>query len=109
MGNHLKDHDIFLAVLDKPDAGALDFAKTGMDINNTQLLTPEKYKASDFIQKKFTENGSFNDKKFDEYYKLAQARYIDLTEEKILENASEEIQYGTGKIYSKKRSHSYDK
>lgn len=103
MGNHLKDHDIFLAVLDKPDAGALDFAKTGMDINNTQLLTPEKYKASDFIQKKFTENGSFNDKKFDEYYKLAQARYIDLTEEKILENASEEIQYGTGKIYSKKR------
>ena len=59
MSNNLRENDIFVFTLLNPQANVNDLVNSGVNANNTQLLTPEDYKSSDFVKKQFTkEDGS---------------------------------------------------
>lgn len=95
-----KQHDMLLAVLSKPDASSLDFTVSNITSENTQLLNREEYKASKYIQEQFTTDGKFNEDAFNNFYNLAQANFIELNEEQVLDNVSEDLQYGATSLFA---------
>ena len=65
----MKENDWIVAGLNNPDTSTSEFLISGLNIDNTQLLTPEQYKRSNFIKNKFTEDGKFNEDAFNDFYK----------------------------------------
>ena len=65
----MKENDWLVAGLLNPDFSTNDFVISGLNLDNTQLLTAEEYKNSSFVRDKFTENGKFNEQAFDNFYK----------------------------------------
>lgn len=71
----MKENDWILDSLANPDKQLNDFLIAGYNTSNTQLLPKELYKNNQVIQNAFTENGSFNDVKFDQFYKDKASSY----------------------------------
>lgn len=95
-----KEHDMLLALMSKQDANSLDFAKSGMNIDNTQLLQKEEYKTSEFIKKSFTDqNGKFNELAFNTLHDMAQRRFAELAEEKTLDDIASDLEYGNYALF----------
>lgn len=65
----MKQNDWLIAGILNPEFSTKDFLVSGLTPDNTQLLTLEQYKNSSFIRDKFTENGAFNEKAFEDFYK----------------------------------------
>ena len=64
-----KPNDIFVSVLTDPSASITNLMASGLNVDNTGLLSPEQYKQSDFVKKQFTDqNGKFQDDKFNQAY-----------------------------------------
>ena len=71
-----KPNDIFVSVLTDPSASITNLMASGLNVDNTGLLSPEQYKQSDFVKKQFTDqNGKFQDDKFNQAYQAAALRY----------------------------------
>lgn len=71
----MKENDWILDGLANPDKQLNDFLIAGYNTSNTQLLPKEIYKNNQVIQNAFTENGSFNEVKFDQFYKDRASSY----------------------------------
>lgn len=65
----MKQNDWLVAGLLNPEFNTSDFLISGLTPDNTQLLTAEQYKKSSFVRDRFTEDGVFNEQKFDNFYK----------------------------------------
>lgn len=65
----MKQNDWIVAGLSNPDTTTSEFLISGLNIDNTQLLSPDQYKKSSFVREKFTNNGNFNEQAFDSYYR----------------------------------------
>ena len=65
----MKQNDWLVAGLLNPEFNTSDFLISGLTPDNTQLLTAEQYKKSQFVRDRFTENGVFNEQAFDDFYK----------------------------------------
>ena len=65
----MKQNDWLVAGITNPEFTTNDFLISGLNVNNTQLLTQEQYKKSPFIREAFTENGTFDEGAFNQFYK----------------------------------------
>lgn len=65
----MKQNDWLVAGLLNPEFNTSDFLISGLTPDNTQLLTAEQYKKSQFVRDRFTENGVFNEQAFDDFYR----------------------------------------
>ena len=71
----MKENDWILDGIVNPDKSLDDFIIAGYNTNNTQLLSKDAYKNNTIVQQAFTENGAFNQVKFDEFYKNRSTSY----------------------------------
>lgn len=65
----MKQNDWIIAGLTNPEFTASEFLISGLNTDNTQLLTEDQYKKSAFVRDHFSENGVFNEDAFDAFYK----------------------------------------
>lgn len=65
----MKQNDWIVAGLTNPEFTTSEFLISGLNVDNTQLLTEDQYKKSQFVRDHFTENGVFNEDAFDTFYK----------------------------------------
>ena len=65
----MKQNDWIIAGLTNPEFTASEFLISGLNTDNTQLLTEDQYKKSAFVRDRFTENGVFNEDAFSAFYK----------------------------------------
>lgn len=65
----MKQNDWIVAGLTNPDTTTSEFLISGLNIDNTQLLSADQYKKSSFVRDHFSDNGVFNESAFDSYYK----------------------------------------
>lgn len=80
-----KPNDVFVAVLQKPDANIFDLSASQMDLSNTQLLKPEEYKRLDKVNEIFkNDKGVFDESKFNTFYNHAANLYQEMASEKQL-------------------------
>ena len=80
-----KPNDVFVAVLQKPDADIFDLSASQMDLSNTQLLKPEEYKRLDKVNEIFkNDKGVFDESKFNNFYNQAANLYQEMASEKQL-------------------------
>ena len=68
----MKENDWILDGIVNPDKNLDDFLISGYNTSNTQLLSKDDYKKNTIVQQAFTENGAFNDVKFNEFLKKIQ-------------------------------------
>lgn len=71
--------DIFYDTLANPSATLYDLSSVGHGTNSV-LLTPDEYKKNQKVIDYFTENGQFNEDKFNTAYKTALFEYSQLTD-----------------------------
>ncbi len=71
--------DIFYDTLANPTATLYDLSSVGHGTNSV-LLTPDEYKKNQKVIDYFTENGQFNEDKFNTAYKTALFEYSQLTD-----------------------------
>lgn len=76
----MKQNDWLVAGLNNPDYSISDFFISGLNIDNTQLLSEDQYKTSSFIRDQFTENGVFNEDAFNKFYKKKAQEFGRLSE-----------------------------
>ena len=83
-----KPNDIFIATLSKPDATVADLLKNNITADNTSFLTMEEYMETPFVKKskRYNENGVFKEDVFKQDYILAAQKFLELTDEKALDN-----------------------
>lgn len=87
----MKQNDWIVAGLLNPDFSTNDFLIGGINVENTQLLPEDVYKKSDFVREKFTENGTFNEQKFNDFYKKKAGEFNVIQQM----NTDENFIYGT--------------
>jgi len=56
-----KPNDIFIATLSAPEASVLDLLQNNINAENTSFLTPDEYKETPFVKKRYTQDGVFNE------------------------------------------------
>ena len=65
----MKQNDWIIAGLTNPEFTTSEFLISGLNTDNTQLLTEDQYKKSSFVRDHFSENGVFNEDAFNTFYK----------------------------------------
>ena len=101
ISENLKENDILVSTLYNPDSNINDLIQAGLNANNTQLLTPDVYKSSDFIKNNFSDkNGKFNEELFNQAYTLASKKYSDLVFKDTAKQIKELIDYNQNDLYA---------
>lgn len=101
MTNNLKENDILVSTLLNPTANINDLIHAGINSDNTQLLSPDEYKSSDFIKKAFTgDDNKFNEEAFTKAYMMAAKAYSDLNSKTIVDDLKQFIEYNQKDIYA---------
>lgn len=82
-----KPNDIFVANLSAPEATTLDLLKNNINAENTSLLSPEEYKQTPFVKKKYSDDkGVFNEQAFNQDYLKAYNKYTELADAEAEDN-----------------------
>lgn len=108
-----KPNDIFVATLTSPTASVTDLLRNSITADNTSFLSYDEYKETPLVKKKFTDsNGVFDEQGFSDLYKLAAQKYVDLSDKKVYDKWSKELEYSAQSIYrpldAKIRNESYN-
>ena len=99
--DNFKENDIFVSALINPDANINDLVHGGLNDSNTQLLTPEHYKTSEFVKQAFTDkDGNFDEALFNTAYNHAAYLYQNLTDLNTSENIQQFVEYNPNDIYA---------
>ena len=103
------ENDAFVAYLTTPQAGLSDYLKSGLTVDNTQLLAMDEYKSLPSIQKIFSDqDGVFNNDAFEKMYVQAEQKYLELADQEALYNL---LEYSPTSRYaplgSKKETYTY--
>lgn len=87
-----KPNDIFVSIIDNPQATTYDLMSNGFNGENTSLYSKDEYKQSKFIQETFkTEDGKFDDQRFNQAYELAQQKYVSVTDKEYVDKFTKEL------------------
>ena len=65
----MKQNDWIIAGLTNPEFTTSEFLISGLNTDNTQLLTEDQYKKSAFVRDHFSNNGVFNEDAFNTFYR----------------------------------------
>ena len=105
-----KPNDIFIATLSKPDATVADLLKNNITADNTSFLTMEEYMETPFVKKskRYNENGVFKEDVFKQDYILAAQKFLELTDEKALDNIRKSLKYSPTSMQAPIESERYD-
>ena len=108
-----KPNDIFVSTLVNGNVELPDLISNGITAANTQLLNPETYKESKYVQKAFSdEKGVFHEDKFLQAYELAAQQYQELIDNQTYKNIEKYVEYNKNDIFapleSKKADVSYE-
>lgn len=79
----MKENDWIIASLNNPEYSPGDLRTLGLNLDNTQILAKEDYLKSDYIKnnKAFqNEEGAFDEKKFDDFYKQSLQKFQTFSE-----------------------------
>lgn len=90
-----KPNDIFIATLSAPNANVLDLLQNNINAGNTSFLTPDEYKETPFIQKRYTQDGVFNEQAFAQDYIKAYEKFSDLADDEAAENLTQFLEYSS--------------
>ena len=105
-----KQNDILVSTLLNPNADISDLIANGINSINTGLLTPEEYKNTPFIKKKFSDqNGNFDVESFNKIYQIAADKYNKLSAIKVYNDLSDISKYSDGDIYAPLNHNNIDK
>ena len=94
-----KPNDILVATISAPNATLMDLIQNDINASNTQLLTMDEYKQSQYIQDKFTKDGTFDNNAFEQYYTLAAQKFEDLSDEDLATKLQKEIKWDPNSLY----------
>ena len=94
-----KPNDILVATISAPNATLMDLIQNDINASNTQLLTMDEYKQSQYIQDKFTKDGTFDNNAFEQYYTLAAQKFEDLRDEDLATKLQKEIKWDPNSLY----------
>ena len=90
MNTVIKPNDIFIAATTAPDIKLEDLYANNITGDNTSFYSYEDYKLTPFVQKKYTQNGVFDEGSFQQDYLKAANLYKAITdkdaEKKFIEN-----------------------
>ena len=99
--DNLKENDIFVSTLLNPESNLNDLTQAGLDVFNTQFLTADEYKTSDFVKNAFTnKEGKFDDEAFSRAYNAAASKYSDLAFKNTADGLKDVIEYNSTDIYA---------
>lgn len=93
-------NDMFVATLVNPNATLQDFVASGLNSDNTNLLTPEEYKQTKVVKEQFSKDGVFDDQKFNDFYYLAANKYRELTDNNAEDRLVDLITYDSSSRYA---------
>lgn len=88
-----KPNDIFVATINAPQASTLDFLQNNINASNTSFLTPDEYKNTPMVQKKYSQDGVFNDDAFNQDYLKAYQNFTNLALAESQQNLDEFLEY----------------
>jgi hypothetical protein len=71
----MKKYDWFAARLFQPELSTIDFYNSGVTPENTDIKAKDYYKSLPDVVNAFTENGTFNEQKFENFYNNALLTY----------------------------------
>ena len=103
-----KPNDIFVANLSAPEAGVTDFIQNGIVAGNTSFLTPDEYKATPFVKKRYTKEGVFNEDAFKQDYLKAYEKYSELADAESAENLEKYLTWDKNDRYKPKDGKVWD-
>lgn len=101
MNEVMRDNDIFVATLQKPEITNVDLLKNNITLGNTQLLDRQTYKDLPKVQQLFTENGVFNDQKFNYMYDIAEQKYRSMQEDQLMSILVDQLEYSQTSFFRK--------
>ena len=93
-------NDMFVATLVNPNATLQDFVASGLNSDNTNLLTPEEYKQTKVVKEQFSKDGVFDDQKFNDAYALAAYKYQNLADDNAIDKLVNLITYDSNSRYA---------
>lgn len=82
----MKENDWIVAGLTNPDYSTSDFLISGVNLDNTQMMSPDYYKKSPLIKEQFSQNGVFDEQAFDTYYKKRATEFENLQTMDVQDN-----------------------
>lgn len=101
MNEITKPNDILVSTMLNGEMDTMQLVSNGLNATNTQLLTPEDYKESPFIQKQFSDDkGVFNEDAFNNAYLKAAQSYQDLITTKSYNDLENFVEYNLNDIYA---------
>lgn len=89
----MKKHDWFAAILFQPNMSADDFFNVGITPDNTDIKTKDYYKSIPKVIDAFTENGTFNNEKFENFYNNALLTYNVYSSDEYKKHVLKEYEY----------------
>lgn len=88
-----KNYDWVAATLYQPNLSAGDLVSMGVTSDNAEMLDREAYKGMDAIKEAFTENGSFNETKFNQFYDNCLEAYNTVAKQSFEQNVIDNFEY----------------
>ena len=89
-----KPNDFFAVLIKNPDLTITDLKNAGIDTNNSSFLTKEEYRNMPGVQNAFAnEDGTFDEKKFNDNYDNASILYANYDSDLLVENISKNFEY----------------
>lgn len=95
-----KKNDWFVVLLHQPEMDFQDMADNDVLPDNTSMGSREDYKGRDDVIQAFTENGKFNDVKFENYYKSALNMYNTYSESNFEKNLLDSYDYDVNDYFA---------
>jgi hypothetical protein len=89
----MKKHDWFAANLFQPELSITDFYNAGITPNNTEIKSKDYYKSVPAVVDAFTENGTFNENKFEKFYNSALLTYNQYSSDEYEKHVLNEFDY----------------
>lgn len=98
--DNFKENDIFVSTLFNPESNTNDLAQAGLNTTNTQFLSADDYKTSEFVKKAFTnQEGKFDEEAFSKAYMAAAYKYNDLAFQNTAQGIKD-LEYNSTDIYA---------
>lgn len=82
----MKENDWIVAGLNNPNYSTSEFLVSGLNLDNTQMLSQEFYRNTPFVKEHFTQNGTFDEQAFDSYYKKRVSEFNNLQNMDVQDN-----------------------
>ncbi len=96
-----REHDLFLEMLDNPQASFDTMIINGLNAKNTSIQNKEKYKNDEWVRKQFSDQfGNFNEDSFNKAYDVATIYYNNLADTNYNDSVKNITSYHRSNIFA---------